>query len=56
MQPQPKPNAFTIPARSFAIDLQRKANAAHQPKPAHNIVIYPAADQLKRQRISKASI
>lgn len=57
MQQPPKPNAFTLSARSsIAIDLQRRANNAHEPKPQHQIVIYPPADQLKRQRIAKASI
>ena len=56
MQQPPKPNAFTLPARGFAIDLQRKANNAHEPKAAHHIVIYPPADAIKRQRIARASI
>ena len=34
MQQPPKPNAFTLSARSnIAIDLQRRANNAHEPKP-----------------------
>lgn len=56
MQQTPKPNAFTLPARGFAIELQRQARGAHQPVPASQITIYPPADQLKRQRIAKASI
>lgn len=50
-------NPFTQPRRtSIAIDLQRKANNAHNPKPAQQIVIYPQADAIKRQRIARASI
>lgn len=50
-------NAFTQPRRdSIAIDLQRKAIKSHVPNAQQQIVIYPPADQLKRQRIAKASI
>lgn len=50
-------NPFTQPRRaSIAIDLQRKANNAHEPGPRHQIVIYPQADAIKRQRIARASI
>lgn len=50
-------NPFTQPRRaSIAIDLQRKANGAHEPKLSSQIVIYPQADAIKRQRIARASI
>ena len=50
-------NPFTQPRRaSTAIDLQRKAVKARQPKPGQYINIYPQADAIKRQRIARASI
>ena len=57
MQQLPKPNAFTQPRRaSIAIDMQRKAIKSHVPNSRQQIVIYPQADAIKRQRIAKASI
>ena len=57
MQQPPKQNAFTQPRRdSIAIDLQRKAIKSHVPNAQQQIVIYPQADAIKRQRIAKASI
>lgn len=57
MQQPPKQNAFTQPRRaSIAIDLHRKAVKAHVPNSRQQIVIYPQADAIKRQRIAKASI
>ena len=50
-------NPFTQPRRaSIAIDLQRKTVKAHVPNARQQIVIYPQADAIKRQRIAKASI
>ena len=57
MQQPPKQNAFTQPRRaSIAIDLQRKAIKSHVPNAQQQIVIYPQADAIKRQRIARASI
>ena len=50
-------NPFTQPRRaSIAIDLQRKAVKAHVPNAQQQIVIYPQADAIKRQRIRLANI
>ena len=50
-------NPFTQPRRaSIAIDLQRKTVKAHVPNAQQQIVIYPQADAIKRQRIARASI
>ena len=50
-------NAFTQPRRdSIAIDLQRKAIKSHVPNAQQQIVIYPQADAIKRQRIRLANI
>ena len=57
MQQLPKPNAFTQPRRaSIAIELQRKAINSHVPNAQQQIVIYPQADAIKRQRIRLANI
>ena len=57
MQQLPKPNAFTQPRRaSIAIELQRKAIKSHVPNAQQQIVIYPKADAIKRQRIARANI
>ena len=57
MQQPPKQNAFTQPRRaSIAIELQRKAIKSHVPNAQQQIVIYPQADAIKRQRIRLANI
>ena len=50
-------NPFTQPRRaSIAIDLQRKTVKAHVPNARQQIVIYPQADAIKRQRMRLANI
>ncbi len=49
-------NAFDIPAKTFALQLQRNRSSAHAPKPSQYFQITKAADTHRTQRISKAEI
>lgn len=53
----PKPNAFTIPSRTFAIELSRAKRSAHEPTRAQQYFhISKPGDALKTARIKKANI
>ena len=49
-------NAFDIPTKTFALQLQRNRSSAHPPKASQYFQITKAADTHRSQRISKAAI
>lgn len=49
-------NAFDIPTRTFALQLQRDLSSAHAPKVSQYFQVTKPRDPSHTQRISKAAI
>ncbi|MDH0493361.1 hypothetical protein [Comamonas aquatica] len=54
--PTKQGNAFDIPTKTFALQLQRNRSSAHAPKASQYFQVTKPRDPSHTQRISKAAI